>query len=420
MTIALALIGLFGVLRAIAPSAWLVDPAHVAGGHRDGARERARAARRARDGARAPRHRDRRLHDGHPDRLDRRGRARRADRGACSAAGAERSSRSRSARASSPSPGSCSGGAARPTRGRTRLVPRLPWRSRTAWLLAAIFGSMASAYYGLNAWLPDAYGERGWSDESAGVLLAAMNLTAIPASFLVPWLSDRHGGRRPWLAAHEPRLRDRRRRPGRASRRGLPVGASRGDLAGRHVRARDDAPARPRGAARACRRARRADARRRLHDRRRVAVRARRRARRDRLVRRRALGLRGLPRAALRARSPRAACTRESLPTRGELLALEGRGATRARRTSPSSGQMRWAYSVTMRAAEKRGPFVFSDARTISSQRRGIPSSSRSLKRGSTCCSSRSYSACAWRLSCAASSSPSGAAPSISQPFVPS
>ena len=81
-----------------------------------------------------------------------------------------------------------------------RLFPRLPWRSRTAWLLVAIFGSMGSAYYGLNAWLPDAYGERGWSDGSAGLLLAAMNLTAIPCSFIVPWLSDRHGGRRPWLA----------------------------------------------------------------------------------------------------------------------------------------------------------------------------------------------------------------------------
>jgi CP family cyanate transporter-like MFS transporter len=79
------------------------------------------------------------------------------------------------------------------------LVPRLPWRSRTAWLLVAIFASMGSAYYGLNAWLPDAYGERGWSDESAGILLAAMNVTAIPASFVVPWLSDRYGGRRPWL-----------------------------------------------------------------------------------------------------------------------------------------------------------------------------------------------------------------------------
>lgn len=82
-----------------------------------------------------------------------------------------------------------------------RLIPRLPWRSRTAWLLVAIFTAMASGYYGLNAWLPDAYGERGWSDESAGLLLAAMTMTAIPSSFLVPWLSDRHGGRRPWLIA---------------------------------------------------------------------------------------------------------------------------------------------------------------------------------------------------------------------------
>jgi MFS transporter, CP family, cyanate transporter len=82
------------------------------------------------------------------------------------------------------------------------LVPRLPWRSRTAWLLVAVFASMASAYYGLNAWLADAYAERGWSDESAGLLLAAMTLTAIPSSFVIPWLSDRYGGgRRPWLVA---------------------------------------------------------------------------------------------------------------------------------------------------------------------------------------------------------------------------
>lgn len=79
------------------------------------------------------------------------------------------------------------------------LVPRLPVRSRTAWLLVAVFGLMASAYYGLNAWLPDAYGERGWSTGEAGALLATMNLTAIPASFVVPWLSDRRGGRRPYL-----------------------------------------------------------------------------------------------------------------------------------------------------------------------------------------------------------------------------
>ncbi|WP_411276781.1 CynX/NimT family MFS transporter [Gaiella sp.] len=78
-------------------------------------------------------------------------------------------------------------------------VPRLPWRSGTAWLLVAIFALMGSAYYGLNAWLPDAYAERGWTAGEAGVLLAMMNLTAIPASFLIPWLSDRTGRRSPFL-----------------------------------------------------------------------------------------------------------------------------------------------------------------------------------------------------------------------------
>lgn len=80
-------------------------------------------------------------------------------------------------------------------------IPRLPWRSGTAWLLVAVFALMGSAYYGLNAWLPAAYGERGWSDTEAGILLAMMSVTAIPSSFLVPWLSDRRGGRRPYLLA---------------------------------------------------------------------------------------------------------------------------------------------------------------------------------------------------------------------------
>ena len=80
-------------------------------------------------------------------------------------------------------------------------IPRLPWRSRTAWLLVAIFALMGAAFYGLNAWLPDAYGERGWSDTKAGLLLAVMNLAAIASSFVVPWLSERHDRRKPWLLA---------------------------------------------------------------------------------------------------------------------------------------------------------------------------------------------------------------------------
>ena len=58
---------------------------------------------------------------------------------------------------------------------------------------------MGCGYYGLNAWLPDAYNEKGWSDAEAGVLLAMMNLAAILSSFVVPWLSDRTGRRNPFL-----------------------------------------------------------------------------------------------------------------------------------------------------------------------------------------------------------------------------
>jgi CP family cyanate transporter-like MFS transporter len=79
--------------------------------------------------------------------------------------------------------------------------PRLPWHSRVAWLLVALFALMASTYYGINAWLPDAYVERGWTTQTAGSLLAVLNLVAIPAAFVVPWLSDRVWTRRHWLLA---------------------------------------------------------------------------------------------------------------------------------------------------------------------------------------------------------------------------
>jgi CP family cyanate transporter-like MFS transporter len=84
---------------------------------------------------------------------------------------------------------------------RPERAPRLPWQSRVAWLLVALFGLMSSTYYGINAWLPDSYVERGWSTQSAGSLLAVLNLVAIPAAFVVPWLSDRVWTRRTWLLA---------------------------------------------------------------------------------------------------------------------------------------------------------------------------------------------------------------------------
>jgi CP family cyanate transporter-like MFS transporter len=86
-----------------------------------------------------------------------------------------------------------------PRRPRTERRPRLPWRSPTAWLLVVIFAAMASGYYGVNAWLPDAYVEHGWSEQSAGALLAVSSVMAVPSSLVVSWLSDRHGGRRHYI-----------------------------------------------------------------------------------------------------------------------------------------------------------------------------------------------------------------------------
>ena len=58
---------------------------------------------------------------------------------------------------------------------------------------------MSSVFYGLNAWLPDAYVERGWSESSAGGLLAVLNTVTIPVGFAVAWAADHWGTRRVWL-----------------------------------------------------------------------------------------------------------------------------------------------------------------------------------------------------------------------------
>ena len=76
---------------------------------------------------------------------------------------------------------------------------RLPWRNGLAWRLVFIFGSMACVFYGLNSWLPDAYVERGWSDGRAGALLAVLNIAALGTTLTVPPLADRRGSRRVYL-----------------------------------------------------------------------------------------------------------------------------------------------------------------------------------------------------------------------------
>jgi CP family cyanate transporter-like MFS transporter len=76
---------------------------------------------------------------------------------------------------------------------------RLPWRSPLAWRLVAIFAFLSMTYYGVNAWLPDAFQERGWDESSAGALLGVVNGCQIASALFVPWLSDRRGHRRLFL-----------------------------------------------------------------------------------------------------------------------------------------------------------------------------------------------------------------------------
>ena len=78
---------------------------------------------------------------------------------------------------------------------------RLPLGRPIAWRLVAAFFVMSSVFYGVNAWLPDTYVEHGWSQSSAGGLLAVLNAVTIPAGFGVSWLADHRGSRRVWLAA---------------------------------------------------------------------------------------------------------------------------------------------------------------------------------------------------------------------------
>lgn len=91
--------------------------------------------------------------------------------------------------------GERSGERVRPT------VPQLPWRYGTAWLLVAAFGLQSLMYYGVVAWLPNAFVERGWTAAGAGTLLAVANGVGLITTIGVPLVADRFGGRRTQLVA---------------------------------------------------------------------------------------------------------------------------------------------------------------------------------------------------------------------------
>jgi MFS transporter, CP family, cyanate transporter len=71
----------------------------------------------------------------------------------------------------------------------------LPLRNPRAWALTSLFALQGLCYYGFGAWLADAYVEQGWSQGTAGGLVALLTASAVPTSFIVPRVAGRIGSR---------------------------------------------------------------------------------------------------------------------------------------------------------------------------------------------------------------------------------
>lgn len=80
------------------------------------------------------------------------------------------------------------------------MRPTLPWRRPSAWLLGLIFGSQSILFYGCITWLPSLYEERGWGATDAGALVAILTGIGLVATLSVPLLADRIGTRRSQLS----------------------------------------------------------------------------------------------------------------------------------------------------------------------------------------------------------------------------
>lgn len=81
------------------------------------------------------------------------------------------------------------------------VARRLPWRDPTGWLLVVVFGLQSVLFYGVVAWLPNAFVERGWDETSAGALVAVFNGVGLVTTIGLPIVADRLGSRRSQLLA---------------------------------------------------------------------------------------------------------------------------------------------------------------------------------------------------------------------------
>jgi CP family cyanate transporter-like MFS transporter len=95
------------------------------------------------------------------------------------------------------------------TRRQTRAAPggttsggrlRLPFRRPVVWALGLLFGIQSAVFYGINAWLPSSYVERGWDPALAAALLSISSFAGLLSIVVAPLASRRGLERRQLLA----------------------------------------------------------------------------------------------------------------------------------------------------------------------------------------------------------------------------
>ncbi|MEO7070238.1 MAG: MFS transporter [Nostocoides sp.] len=68
---------------------------------------------------------------------------------------------------------------------------RLPWRSRTAWLVAAFMACQSVQFYSTLAWLAPTYVDERWTPAASGLLLSVFTGAQLVSGLVWPWLTDK-------------------------------------------------------------------------------------------------------------------------------------------------------------------------------------------------------------------------------------
>lgn len=82
----------------------------------------------------------------------------------------------------------------------TSGIRQLPWRSRTAWAITAYLTLNSVVFYSAIAWLAPSFNDRGWSQESSGLLFGLFSAAQVVAALLLPSLAQRVRARRTLFA----------------------------------------------------------------------------------------------------------------------------------------------------------------------------------------------------------------------------